>query len=114
MQTRKKNNGAETDRIYVRKGRPRMMDKEPFWKGKTDYHTSIVMDRSQYEKIVSAANERRCTVKEMMYRLVEASVAADTDLYEMVLQAASLSGNDVGTFIKRALKKGIHCLENEN
>lgn len=107
MQTRRKSNDTETDKVYVRKGRPRLSDKESFWKGKTDYHTSIVMDRAQYEKIVKAANERQCTVKEMMYRLVEASIADDESLYGRLLEQAESTGKSIKKVLKETLKKGL-------
>ena len=98
---------GEKERIFIHRGRPRLTGSQPFWAGKEDYYTSIVMDRSQYADIVRTAAERHCTVKEMMYRLVEASAAFDKEVYEGLLRRVAVTGESVGAVLKGVLQKAL-------
>lgn len=75
-QPRKKEKSG--DEYYsCRKGRPRRDDTRAaeFAKGKTFEATSLWLEKEQYRQIREMAQERRFTIKEMMYHLLEAGIS---------------------------------------
>ena len=59
--------------VTARRGRPRKED-AGLWAGKEDYYTSVVFDRSQYERVRELAYVRRWSVKETLWRLIESGL----------------------------------------
>lgn len=57
-----------------RRGRPRKEEEAGLWAGKEDYYTSVVFDRSQYERVRELAYARRWSVKETLWRLIESGL----------------------------------------
>jgi hypothetical protein len=63
------------DYYQYRRGRPRRdSDRAAFAEGKTFVATSLWLEEAQYRRVREMAEDRRVSIKEMMYHLIEAGI----------------------------------------